>query len=152
MDYLVARKLNKQYGDHIALSDLDISLPRQSIFGLLGPNGAGKTSFIRIVAQIIKADSGSVMIDGEEIGRKHMSMIGYMPEERGLYRKMEVADLLMYFSRLKDVPETEARKRIGRWLKRLDLIHWADSKVDKLSKGMQQKLQFIATVIHEPSL
>jgi len=151
MNYLTAEHISKTYGDHIALQDLNISIPKQSIFGLLGANGAGKTSFIRIVSQIIKADQGEIRIDSQPLARRHMLDMGYLPEERGLYKKMKVGKLLLYLAELKEVEKSEALDRIKIWLKKFDLLPWADNKVDTLSKGMQQKLQFIACVIHNPS-
>jgi len=151
MNYLTAEHISKTYGDHVALRDLHISIPKQSIFGLLGPNGAGKTSFIRIVTQIIKADGGQILIDSQPLARNHMLNMGYLPEERGLYKKMKVGKLLLYLAELKEVERAEALDRIKVWLKKFDLLPWVDNKVDNLSKGMQQKLQFIASVIHNPS-
>ena len=123
-----------------------------SIFGLLGPNGAGKTTFLRIINQIIFADEGSVTIDNRPLSQNHIEMIGYLPEERGLYKKMKVGEHLLYFARLKGLNRTEAIKRIRIWFKKLDIPDWLDKKVEDLSKGMQQKVQFIATVLHEPKL
>ena len=152
MDILNARGVTKRYSDHLALSKLDLAVPRQSIFGLLGPNGAGKTTFIRIINQIIYADEGSVEINGELLNQNHIEMIGYLPEERGLYQKMKVGEHLLYFARLKGLSRSEAIKRIKVWFKKLDIPDWLDKKVEDLSKGMQQKVQFIATVLHEPEL
>lgn len=127
-------------------------MPDASIFGLLGPNGAGKTTFLRIINQIIYADEGSISIKNKPLSQDHIEIIGYLPEERGLYKKMKVGEHLLYFARLKGLNRTEAIKRIKVWFKKLDIPDWLDKKVEDLSKGMQQKVQFIATVLHEPKL
>ena len=152
MDILNATGITKRYANHLALSQLDINIPQGSIFGLLGPNGAGKTTFLRIINQIIYADEGTVMIDNQPLSQDHVEMIGYLPEERGLYKKMKVGEHLLYFARLKGLNRVEAIKRIKVWFKRLDIPDWLDKKVEDLSKGMQQKVQFVATVLHEPKL
>lgn len=152
MDILNAQGITKRYSDHLALSKLDLAVPNASIFGLLGPNGAGKTTFIRIINQIIYADEGSITIDGTPLGQNHIEIIGYLPEERGLYKKMKVGEHLLYFARLKGLNKVEAIKRIRVWFKKFDIPDWLDKKVEDLSKGMQQKVQFIATVLHEPKL
>lgn len=152
MNILEANHVTKRYAEHTALNDVSISIPKQSIFGLLGPNGAGKTTLIRIVNQIIMADEGDVFINGEKLEPKHIGVIGYLPEERGLYKKMKVGEQLMYLAQLKGLSTGEARKRIKFWLEKLGLTEWAGKKVEDLSKGMAQKIQFIATVLHEPSL
>ena len=152
MDILNARGITKNYAKQVALSNLDLTVPNASIFGLLGPNGAGKTTFIRIINQIIFADEGSIMIDGKPLSQNHIEMIGYLPEERGLYKKMKVGEHLLYFARLKGLNRSEAIKRIKVWFKKFDIPDWLDKKVEDLSKGMQQKVQFIATVLHEPKL
>ena len=152
MDILNAKGITKRYANHLALSNLDLAVPDASIFGLLGPNGAGKTTFLRIINQIIFADEGSIMIENRPLGQNHIEMIGYLPEERGLYKKMKVGEHLLYFARLKGLNRTEAIKRIKVWFKKLDIPDWLDKKVEDLSKGMQQKVQFIATVLHEPKL
>ena len=152
MDILKASGVTKRYSDHLALDKLDLAVPRQSIFGLLGPNGAGKTTFIRIINQIIYADEGSVRINDEALNQNHIEMIGYLPEERGLYQKMKVGEHLLYFARLKGLHRAEAIKRIKVWFKKLDIPEWLDKKIEDLSKGMQQKVQFVATVLHEPEL
>ena len=122
------------------------------IFGLLGPNGAGKTSLIRIVNQITAPDSGSVMFDGEPLAEKHISQIGYLPEERGLYKKMKVGELLLYLARLKGLSKSEAMDKLKEWFVKFDIKTWWDKPVEDLSKGMQQKIQFVATVLHQPKL
>ena len=131
---------------------MSISIPKQSIFGLLGPNGAGKTTLIRIINQIIMADEGEVLINGEKLNPRHVEIIGYLPEERGLYKKMKVGEQLMYLAQLKGMSKSEAKTKIKKWLDKLSLTEWASQKVEDLSKGMAQKIQFIATVIHEPQL
>ncbi|WP_297336010.1 ATP-binding cassette domain-containing protein [Algoriphagus sp.] len=145
-------KLNKSYGQNRALTDLDLQVPKGVIFGLLGPNGAGKSTFIRIINQIIDADSGQVLIDGVELNPKHISQIGYLPEERGLYKKMKVWDQMLYFARLKGLSQSEAKERIHRWLSKMDMLTWREKKIEDLSKGMAQKVQFISTILHNPPL
>ena len=142
----------KKYDQYTAVDEVSFSVPTGSIFGLLGPNGAGKTSLIRIITTITKADSGSVRLSGEELNSLHPRQIGYMPEERGLYKKMKVGDHLMYLARLKGLSKTVAREKIDYWFQKFEIEDWWDKKVEELSKGMQQKIQFIATVIHEPKL
>ena len=152
MDILSAKGITKRYANHLALSNLDLNVPDASIFGLLGPNGAGKTTFLRIINQIIYADEGSVTIEDRKLSQNHIEMIGYLPEERGLYKKMKVGEHLLYFARLKGLKRIEAIKRIKVWFRKFDIPDWLDKKVEDLSKGMQQKVQFIATVLHEPKL
>ena len=152
MNILEANNVSKSYAAHRALEDVSISIPKQSIFGLLGPNGAGKTTLIRIINQIIMADQGEVLIAGEKLKPSHVEVIGYLPEERGLYKKMKVGEQLMYLAQLKGLSSGESRKRIKHWLDKLGLTEWAGKKVEDLSKGMAQKIQFIATVLHEPDL
>lgn len=152
MNILEANHVSKQYAVHKALDDVSISIPKQSIFGLLGPNGAGKTTLIRIINQIIMADEGEIFINGERLQPKHIGVIGYLPEERGLYKKMKVGEQLMYLAELKGLSNSESRKRIKKWLEKMGLSEWAGKKVEDLSKGMAQKIQFIATVLHEPDL
>ena len=152
MEILEIQNLNKTYGNQKALSDISLTIPKGGIFGLLGPNGAGKTTLIRIINQIIEGDSGEVFFKGEILQSKHISRIGYLPEERGLYKKMKVWDQLVYFARLKDMPAALAKERVGYWLKKMDIISWKDKRIDDLSKGMAQKVQFISTIIHEPEL
>ena len=152
MNILEANNVTKNYAVHKALDDVSISIPKQSIFGLLGPNGAGKTTLIRIINQIIMADEGEIFIKGEKLQPKHIGVIGYLPEERGLYKKMKVGEQLMYLAELKGLSNSESRKRIKMWLEKMGLSEWAGKKVEDLSKGMAQKIQFIATVLHEPDL
>jgi ABC-2 type transport system ATP-binding protein len=149
---LEARDVHKQYAAHTALDGVSLAVPEQSIFGLLGPNGAGKTSLIRIITQITGADSGEILFRGERLNPSHISQIGYLPEERGLYKKMKVGEQLLYLAQLRGLPRTEAVERIKHWLDRLELKAWAQKNVEDLSKGMQQKVQFIATVLHQPKL
>ncbi len=152
MHILTAENLHKTFYDNVALRSLDLAIPKQSIYGLLGPNGAGKSTFIRIVNQIIDADSGTITINGEKLSPKHIGTIGYLPEERGLYKKMKVGEQLLYLAQLKGLSKNEAKKRIREWLERFEASDWLGKKVEDLSKGMQQKIQFIATVMHEPEL
>lgn len=140
----------KYYSGHCALKDLSLSIPSQSVFGLLGPNGAGKTSFIRILTQIIAPDKGQVFINGKLLAPEHIYQTGYLPEERGLYKNMKVEEHLIYLARLKGMIGSDAKKKASLWLEKLSLLQWKDRKVEELSKGMQQKVQFIASVIHDP--
>ena len=144
--------LNKSYENHLALSNVDLLVPKGVVFGLLGPNGAGKTTLIRIVNQIIEQDSGTVELDGSRLSPNDVRKIGYLPEERGLYKKMKVWDQLIYFSRLKGLSESDAKVQIKSWLEKLEIASWKDKKIEDLSKGMAQKVQFISTVVHRPSL
>ncbi len=152
MDLFVAEHISKQYANHKALDDVSISVPKGSVFGLLGPNGAGKTTLIRIINQITGPDTGEIFFDGEKLQPKHVAQIGYLPEERGLYRKMKVGEQAMYLAQLKDVPKHEAYKRLKEWFEKFEITNWWDKKVEELSKGMQQKIQFITTILHEPKL
>lgn len=152
MNILVAEGISKYYSNHTALENVSITIPRQSIFGLLGPNGAGKTTLIRIITQIIEADKGQILINGEKLQPRHTALIGYLPEERGLYKKMKVGEQLQYLARLKGMSKAEANKRIKFWFEKFEVSGWWNKNVEDLSKGMQQKIQFIATVIHEPEL
>jgi len=149
---LTAENLNKTFHKNVALHNVDLEIPKQSIFGLLGPNGAGKSTFIRIVNQIINADSGQIQINGEDLSAKHIGTIGYLPEERGLYKKMKVGDQLLYLAQLKGLSRKEAVQKIKSWLERFEASDWLNKKIEDLSKGMQQKVQFISTVMHEPEL
>ena len=142
----------KAYEKHVAVNDVSFEVPAGSIFGLLGPNGAGKTSLIRIITTITRADEGVVYLDGEKLNSRHPEEIGYMPEERGLYRKMKVGEHLTYLARLKGLSAKDARAKISAWMEKFGIEDWWDKKVEELSKGMQQKIQFIATVVHEPKL
>ncbi len=142
----------KTYDKHVAVNKVSFEMPRGSIFGLLGPNGAGKTSLIRIITTITRADQGAVYFNGKILNSSHPSEIGYMPEERGLYKKMKVGDHLMYLARLKGLSHSEAKSAINHWFDKFDIQAWWPKKVEELSKGMQQKIQFISTIIHEPKL
>lgn len=150
--FIEISNLNKTYVNHQALKNININIPKQSIFGLLGPNGAGKTSLIRILTQITQADSGIILFDGEKLKEKHIYEIGYLPEERGLYKKMQIGEQLLYFAQLKGLSNAEARKKVKYWVDKFEIKDWLNKKVEELSKGMQQKIQFIASVIHEPKL
>lgn len=152
MNLLEAQHIYKRYADHEALRDVSIDIPKQAIFGLLGPNGAGKTTLIRIINQIITADQGEILIKGEPLAPHHIADIGYLPEERGLYKKMKVGEQLRYLARLKGLSSREANERIRSWFQRLEISGWSEKKIEDLSKGMQQKIQFIATVVHDPDL
>lgn len=147
-----AEHINKTYTGHRALDDVSIQVPEQSIFGLLGPNGAGKTTLIRIINQIIQQDSGQLFFDNQPLMPGHVEQIGYLPEERGLYKKMKVGEQAIYLSQLKGLKAAEAKKSIRQWFEKFDLMPWWDKKVEELSKGMQQKVQFIITVLHKPRL
>lgn len=152
MDFIEAHDVVKEYSGHRALDGLSLSVPRGTVYGLLGPNGAGKTTFIRILNQITRPDSGEVLIDGERLSQRDIGRIGYLPEERGLYKKMKVGEEAIYLGRLKGLSAMEARKRLRVWFEKFGIMDWWDKKVEQLSKGMQQKVQFIVTVLHEPSL
>ncbi|HWA35105.1 MAG TPA: ATP-binding cassette domain-containing protein, partial [Cyclobacteriaceae bacterium] len=152
MEALVARSVVKRYANHTALDSVDITVPEKSIFGLLGPNGAGKTTLIRIINQIINADSGEITIFGEKLREQHIGVIGYLPEERGLYKKMKVGEQLIYLARLKGLSRADAIARIKIWLEKFEIKDWWSKKIEDLSKGMAQKVQFVSTVMHEPRL
>jgi ABC-2 type transport system ATP-binding protein len=149
---LSIRNIVKQYAGHRALSDVSLEVESGQIFGLLGPNGAGKTSLIRIVNQITAPDSGEVYFNGEKLNQSHIERIGYLPEERGLYKKMEIGEQMIYLARLKGLSRAEAQKRLKFWFEKLGMETWWKKKIEELSKGMQQKAQFVATVLHEPDL
>lgn len=149
---LETRNIVKQYAQHRALDDVSLSVPRGSIFGLLGPNGAGKTSLIRIINQITGPDSGEVFLSGEPLHLDHIKRIGYLPEERGLYKKMKVGEQLLYLAQLKGLSERQAMDKLKIWFAKFDIKPWWEKTVEDLSKGMQQKIQFVATVMHEPEL
>jgi len=149
---LQLREVVKQYDQHLAVNRVSFDVPRGSLYGLLGPNGAGKTSLIRIITTITRADSGSVVLDGQPLSSEHPRIVGYMPEERGLYKKMKVGEQLLYLTRLKGLSAREAKANLREWMERLDILDWWNKKVEELSKGMQQKVQFIATVVHRPKL
>ncbi|HCE54276.1 MAG: ABC transporter ATP-binding protein [Lutibacter sp.] len=142
----------KNYGSFTALNNVSISVPKGSIFGLLGPNGAGKTSLIRIINQITLPDSGTVYLDDEILQPHHIQHIGYLPEERGLYKSMKVGEQALYLAQLKGMSKEEAKKRLKYWFEKFEITHWWDKKIQELSKGMAQKVQFIVTVMHSPKL
>lgn len=152
MEALIAKGVTKRYTNHLALDDVSITIPEKTIFGLLGPNGAGKTTFIRIINQIINADAGAISIFGEPLAEKHVGLIGYLPEERGLYKKLKVGEQLIYLAQLKGLSKSEATMRSKKWIKKFGITDWWNKKVEDLSKGMAQKVQFISTVMHEPRL
>lgn len=147
-----ARNVTKQYRNQLALDNVSISVPEQCIYGLLGPNGAGKTTLIRIINQITGPDSGELFLNGKKLKPADVQLIGYLPEERGLYKKMKVGEQALYFAQLKGLPKSEAMKRLKYWFTKLDIIDWWGKKVEELSKGMQQKVQFVITILHEPKL
>lgn len=152
MDILSTFEITKHYAKHCALDKVSIHISEGEIFGLLGPNGAGKTSLIRIINQITAPDSGSVVFQGENLSSKHIAHIGYLPEERGLYKKMKVGEQAIYLARLKGLSQREARRRLDEWFQKFQISDWWNKRVEELSKGMQQKVQFITTVLHEPKL
>lgn len=149
---LSIRNIVKQYASQRALDNVSMEIPTGSIFGLLGPNGAGKTSLIRIINQITAPDEGEIWLNGEKLNPSHISKIGYLPEERGLYKKMKIGDQMLYLAQLKGLSKPEAIKRIKFWFEKMEMQTWWNKKVEDLSKGMQQKVQFVATVVHDPEL
>ena len=142
----------KNYGSFTALNDVSLSVPKGSVFGLLGPNGAGKTSLIRIINHITLPDSGTILLDGKPLAPKDVEQIGYLPEERGLYKSMKVGEQALYLAQLKGLSKSEAKKRLKYWFDKFDIGAWWDKKIEELSKGMAQKVQFIVTVLHQPKL
>ncbi len=149
---LEVKHIYKNYGSHVAINNVSLIVEPQKIFGLLGPNGAGKTSLIRIINQITGPDSGEVIFNGERLNPKHVDYIGYLPEERGLYKKMSVGEQVMYLAQLKGLKKADAKQKLQTWFKKFEIESWWDKKIEELSKGMQQKVQFIVTVLHEPKL
>lgn len=149
---LEVKNVVKQYGNYTALNSVSLQVPKGSIYGLLGPNGAGKTSLIRIINQITMPDSGEVYLDGEKLSQKHISQIGYMPEERGLYKSMKVGEQALYLAQLKGLSKKEAKIQLEYWFERLEIQGWWNKKIQELSKGMAQKIQFVVTVLHQPKL
>jgi ABC-2 type transport system ATP-binding protein len=152
MTTIEVKNLKKQFGDTKAVNDVSFSVEKGRIFGLLGPNGAGKTTTIRMINYILPQDSGTIIINGKNVGPVTQKMIGYMPEERGLYKKMKVGEQLVYLSQLKGLSAHDAKEKIRYWLKRFDAYDWHSKKVGELSKGMSQKIQFIATIVHDPDI
>lgn len=149
---LEVKDVVKKYSDKIALNNVSLTVPKGSIYGLLGPNGAGKTSLIRIINQITYPDSGEILLDGKTLNPSHIKDIGYMPEERGLYKTMKVGEQAMYLAQLKGLSKAEAKKQLDYWFDKLDIKGWWNKKIQELSKGMAQKIQFVVTVLHEPKL
>ena len=147
-----AKNVTKQYGSQLALDNVSISVPEQCIYGLLGPNGAGKTTLIRIINQITGPDSGELLLNGKKLKPDDVRMIGYLPEERGLYKKMKVGEQALYLAQLKGLSKNEAMRRLKYWFTKLEIVDWWGKKVEELSKGMAQKVQFITTILHEPKL
>lgn len=152
MKVLEVQSVSKSYSNHKALDNVSLSVPEGQIFGLLGPNGAGKTSLIRIINQITMPDSGEVLFEGSKLNTNHIKHIGYLPEERGLYKKMKVGEQALYLAQLKGLSEREAKIGLKEWFKKFEITQWWDKKVEELSKGMAQKVQFITTVLHKPKL
>lgn len=146
------RNIVKEYAGHRALSGVSLEIEKGKVFGLLGPNGAGKTSLIRIINQITAPDSGEILFNGKKLDQHHIAQIGYLPEERGLYKKMEIGEQIVYLAQLKGMSRAEANLRARKWFVKLGIESWWKKKIEELSKGMQQKAQFVATVIHEPEL
>ena len=149
---LEVNKVVKTYGDYTALNQVSLTIPKGSIYGLLGPNGAGKTSLIRIINQITLPDSGEILLDGEKLHPKHVQYIGYMPEERGLYKTMKVGEQCLYLAQLKGMSKNEAKTQLDYWFNKLEIQGWWNKKIQELSKGMAQKIQFVVTVLHQPKL
>lgn len=147
-----AKNVSKQYANNLALDNVSISVPEKCIFGLLGPNGAGKTTLIRIINQITGPDTGQLLLNGRKLIPDDVQFIGYLPEERGLYKKMKVGEQALYFAQLKGLSKAEAMRRLKYWFSKLDIVDWWGKKVEELSKGMQQKVQFVTTILHEPKL
>ena len=152
MMFLEAKQVVKKYANHLALNKVDLQVPENSIYGLLGPNGAGKTTLIRIINQITGPDSGEIIFNGRPLQTEDVHSIGYLPEERGLYKKMKVGEQALYLARLKGLSRHDALKKLKYWFEKFEIQAWWDKKVEELSKGMQQKIQFVVTVLHEPKL
>jgi len=149
---LEVKNVVKKYGDYVALNSVSLTVPKGSIYGLLGPNGAGKTSLIRIINQITMPDSGEIILDGEKLDPKHISHIGYLPEERGLYKSMKVGEQCLYLAQMKGLSKAEAKVQLEYWFERLGIQGWWNKKIQELSKGMAQKVQFVVCVLHKPKL
>lgn len=152
MDILKVENVSKAYTSHLALDNVSLSIPQGKVYGLLGPNGAGKTTLIRIINHITAPDTGLVTFEGHPLTQADVAHIGYLPEERGLYKKMKVGEQALFFARLKGLSRQDAVRELRKWFERLDILSWWDKKVEELSKGMAQKVQFIITVLHHPSL
>ena len=149
---LEVKNVTKQYGDYVALNNVSLQVPKGSIYGLLGPNGAGKTSLIRIINQITMPDKGEIIIDGEKLNPKHIQSIGYLPEERGLYKSMKVGEQCLYLAQMKGMTKADAKKQLEYWFDRFEIQGWWNKKIEELSKGMAQKIQFVVCVLHKPKL
>ncbi|HKC67541.1 MAG TPA: ABC transporter ATP-binding protein [Bacteroidia bacterium] len=152
MSLLSVQNVTKRYATHVALKNVSLDVPERCIFGLLGPNGAGKTSLIRIINQITGPDEGQILLNGKKLSPADIAHIGYLPEERGLYKKMKVGEQALYFARLKGMSKADAMRELKIWFEKFEMVSWWNKKVEELSKGMQQKVQFIVTVIHKPTL
>ncbi|MCB0507952.1 MAG: ATP-binding cassette domain-containing protein [Bacteroidetes bacterium] len=152
MHLLEVKNVSKSFQNKVALQDVSLAFDAHKIYGLLGPNGAGKTTLIRNITQIFFPDSGQLLFNGEKLAEKHQNLIGYMPEERGLYKKMKVEEQLYYFTQLRNFSKKEATQKIDYWLNKLDIDSWRNKTIEELSKGMQQKVQFVVTVLHDPKL
>jgi ABC-2 type transport system ATP-binding protein len=152
MNQLSLQHIVKKYGNYTASDDVSFEIPKGKIFGLLGPNGAGKTTLIRMITRILYPDSGTILFNGEELSALHTERIGYMPEERGLYKKMKVGEHLIYLARLKGLSLSDAKKTVNHWLEKFEIANWYEKSIEELSKGMSQKVQFIATILHNPEL
>ena len=152
MHYVETKDVVKQFSQHLALNKVSIRVPEGAVFGLLGPNGAGKTTLIRIITRITAPDSGEILLNGSPLRREDIYKIGYLPEERGLYKKMKVGEQAMYLARLKGMTRDDAHREIVKWFNKFEIMGWYNRKVEELSKGMQQKVQFISTIIHNPDL
>ena len=152
MNFLEVENVSKSFAEHRALTDVSMEVPENSIFGLLGPNGAGKTTLIRIINQISMPDSGEVRLNGEKLKREHIAQIGYLPEERGLYKKMKIGEQLLYLARLRGLESGQALQAAKHWMTRLEMQSWWNKKAEELSKGMQQKVQLVAALMHDPDL
>ncbi|RKX23935.1 MAG: ABC transporter [Candidatus Zixiibacteriota bacterium] len=150
--HLKLEKVRKQYGDKVAVDDLSLDVPKGSIYGIIGPNGAGKTTSIRMIMNIIAPDSGTIQFEGRKVDGSFRDRVGYLPEERGLYKKMTLKEVITYLADLKGYPSKKTAKAIGPWLEKMNLAEYTDQKVEELSKGMAQKLQFVTTVLHEPDI
>lgn len=152
-NYIIeAKNITKRYAGHTALDDVSLQIPTGKIFGMLGPNGAGKTTMIRIINQIIAPDDGELLFNGSVLSAEHIEQIGYLPEERGLYKKMKVGEQSMYLAQLKGLKKAEAREKLNVWFEKFEMTGWWNKKIEELSKGMQQKVQFVTTILHEPKL
>ena len=152
MALLSLQHIQKRYGNYQASNDISFDIPKGKIFGMLGPNGAGKTSLIRMITRILYPDSGNILFNGEPLAERHTEQTGYMPEERGLYKKMKVGEQLIYLARLKGLSNSQAKQAVNGWLEKFNITSWYNKSIDELSKGMSQKIQFIGTVIHNPDL